>query len=84
VADYLPAVGAMTARVFPAASRITALLEYDPETADDRHIVFEVDVAGLDVAHAAELHWQWSRELFQACPATHACLFGLHVNIRES
>jgi hypothetical protein len=82
VADYLPAVQVMTERVFPNAP-VTVRLEDDPEIVDERHIVFEVDVAGLDVLRYAELHWQWSRELFRVCPPTHVCLFGLHLNIGD-
>ncbi len=69
----------MTRRVFPDARHIATLLEDDPELAGDRHIVFEVEIGALEVARSVDRHWQWSRDLFQVCPARYACLFGLHV-----
>src|SRR5207302_3758916 len=48
VSAYLPAVLAMTQRLFPDARRFAVLVEDDPEIANDRHIVIEVDVTGLD------------------------------------
>lgn len=81
VTDFLQPVLDMTCRVFPDARRVTIRLEDDPELAGDRHIVVGVEVGGLDVARSVERHWQWSRELFQVCPAQHACLFGLHVDM---
>jgi len=79
VADFLHPVLNMTQALFPDARRIEALLEYDPELANDCHIVFEVAVGPREVSHTVDQHWQWSRNLFQLCPATHTCLFGLHV-----
>ena len=83
-ADLLRPVWDMTRRVFPHARRLEALLEDDPELTDDRHIVFEVEVGPVEVASSVERHWQWSRELFQLCPATHVCLFGLHVQVGDA
>ena len=49
---YLPAVLAMTQRLFPDARRLALLVEDDPEIANDRHLVIEVDVSGLDARNA--------------------------------
>jgi hypothetical protein len=84
VADYLAAVWALTEQTFPLASRIRSALYTDPVLVGERHIVFEVTVAGLGVERYAELHWQWSRGLFEACPATHVCLFGLHLEVEDA
>jgi hypothetical protein len=84
VTDYLLPVREMTQRVFPAALSIAPVLEYDPEIERDRHIVFKVEVEGLDVEQLAEIHWEWDRELFKVCPATNVCDFGLHVDLRSA
>jgi hypothetical protein len=84
VADYLPAVWALTERTFPMASSIRPVLDTDPELVGERHVVTEVEVAGLDVSRYADLHWQWSRGLFEVCPAAHVCLFGLHLEVKDT
>lgn len=76
VAEYLPAVLAMTQRIFPCR-RLTVLLEGDPEIANDWHIVFEVDITGLSAEDLLRTHDQWSEGLFQNCPSTHAAVFRL-------
>jgi hypothetical protein len=81
IIDFLYPVLDTTRRVFPDAHRVQVLLEEDPELVGDRHIVFEVAVSPEEVSRSAERHWQWSRELFDVCPATHVCLFGLHVAV---
>jgi hypothetical protein len=77
VAAYLPAVVAMTRRIFPTWP-IKVFLEDDPEIANDWHIVLEVEVPdGVDVDRIVEADWQWSREIFEHCPSTHVCVFRL-------
>ncbi len=83
VSAYLPAVLAMTQRLFPDARRMAVLVEDDPEIANDRHIVLEVDVCGLDPAGYVEVDWRWGRELFQICPAPVVCVFRLGLEIVE-
>ncbi len=84
VTDFLIPVYEMTRRVFPTARRITPVLEYDPEIEDSRCIVFEIVTGPLEASHAVDLRWEWSRELFKVCPATHVCDFGLHMETREA
>lgn len=77
VADYLPAVLAMTRRIFPTWP-IRVFLEDDPEIADDWHIVLEVQTP--EQATAEELFamdQQWVEEIFACCPSTHVCTFRL-------
>jgi hypothetical protein len=77
VAAYLPAVVAMTRRIFPSWP-IKVFLEDDPEIANDWHIVLEVEVPGEpDVDRIVALDWQWSREIFDHCPSTHVSVFRL-------
>ena len=77
VAPYLPAVVAMTRRIFPTWP-IKVFLEDDPEIANDWHIILEVQVpeeATADTLVAA--HDKWIGETAQVCPSTHICLFRL-------
>ena len=83
VGPYLPAVLEMTVRRFPDARRLAVLVEEDPEIANDRHIVIEVDVAGITADQYVEAKWQWGRELFQLCPAPLVCVFRLSLEIIE-
>ena len=46
VTAYLPAMVEMTRRLFPTAA-LAVLVEDDPEIANDRHIVLEVDTNGM-------------------------------------
>jgi hypothetical protein len=81
VGAYLPSVLAMTQRLFPDARRWALLVEDDPEIANDRHIVIEVDVTGLDAEGYAEADFRWGRELFAICPAPLVCVFRLGLDI---
>jgi hypothetical protein len=83
VAPYLPAVLEMTQRRFPNALRLAVLVEEDPEIANDRHIVIEVDVAEITAEQYVDTKWQWGRELFQLCPAPLVCVFRLSLEIVE-
>lgn len=77
VAAYLPAVLAMTRRIFPTWP-IKVFLEGDPEIANEWHIVLEVQLPDdVDVDRAVEARWQWGGEIFEHCPSTHVCFFCL-------
>jgi hypothetical protein len=78
-AAYLPAVVEMTRRIFPTAP-IAVFVEEDPEIADDRHIVLEVQVPqDTGVEELVTTHRQWVDDIFRHCPATHVCVFRLGV-----
>ncbi len=83
VAKALPKVLEMTKRIFPSARRLQVFLEPDPEIADLTFIVFEVEVAGLEVSQAVEAQWQWCRELSQCCPAAREVPIVLGMNLVE-
>jgi hypothetical protein len=84
VAPYLSAVLEMTRQRFPDARRFAVLVEEDPEIADDRHIVIEIDLAGITAEQYVERDEQWGHELFQICPAPLVCVFRLSLAIIES
>ena len=74
--QYLPNVVALARRVFPRAA-MHVHVEGDPELSYNWEIVFEVSADGMEEEEQFQLHRQWTRELFQACPSTHVPLFGL-------
>jgi hypothetical protein len=77
VAAYLPAVLALTRRIFPNWP-IKVLLEDDPEIANDWHIVLEVQVPEHAAAETLlALDEQWVEKIFTCCPSTHVCIFRL-------
>ncbi|HZT80534.1 MAG TPA: hypothetical protein VFA26_09935 [Gemmataceae bacterium] len=76
VTEYLPGVVEMTRRLYPGRTMALVVTE-DPEIADDRHIVLEVDVTGMGVDQLVESHVRWSKEVFDHCPSTHVCVFRL-------
>jgi hypothetical protein len=77
VTAYLPAVLAMTRRIFPTRP-ITVIVTEDPEIANDRHIVFEVEMTGKEeVDELFTTREQWIAEIFEHCPSTRVCVFRL-------
>ena len=80
VADCLPAVLEMTARIFPGGLR-AAIVEDDPEIADDRHILIVVKAKNLEVTEGLEKRWQWHGCLFDCCPAPQVCVFRLDLSV---
>ncbi len=79
VAAYLPAILAMTRRIFPAAP-MRVFLEDDPEIENDWHIIVEVQVPkDATPEFFVETDEQWCSEIFQHCPARYVCIFRLGV-----
>ena len=74
--QYLPNVVALARRIFPQAA-MHIHVEGDPELSYNWEIVFEVSADGLEEEELFQLEQQWTRELFQQCPATHVHLFCL-------
>jgi hypothetical protein len=78
VTTYLPAVIEMTRRIFPN-SPLHVWVSEDPEIANDRHLVLEVNVSGLVVEQLVAGQQSWTAEIFQHCPSTHVCVFRLEM-----
>ena len=77
LAAYLPAVLAMTRRIFQSW-RITVFLEEDLEITGDWYITLEVQVPDDAIPEKlAEMDWQWHGEISQHCPSTHVRIFHL-------
>ncbi len=74
VEKYLPEVVELARQVYPSATRFDIFTEDDPEIADDRHIIFELDVP-LTVEQEGEADRRWGEGLFRICPAPLVCVF---------
>jgi hypothetical protein len=77
VSAYLPAVIEMTRRIFPDAP-LRLYLEDDPEI-PDRYLVLEVDLDSYPAQQCFSNQQNWSREIFQDCPAAHVHIFHLRM-----
>jgi hypothetical protein len=76
VTAYMPAVLEMTRRIYPTAP-MQLIVTDDPEIANDRHIVIEVAVPDWDATQLVASDQQWTRDIFEHCPATHVSVFRL-------
>lgn len=83
VEEFLPKVLELTQRVFPSAAGLNVVVTEDPEIADDKHIVFEVQAVGLDVPQAVASEMRWCREIFDFCPAPLVCVFRLGMRLSD-
>jgi hypothetical protein len=82
VEKYLLPLVEWARQVYPSATRFEVFTEDDPEIANDRHIVFELDVP-LDVEEAVEADRHWHRGVFKIVPAPLVCVFRLSADLRE-
>jgi hypothetical protein len=76
VMPYLRPVLEMTSHVFQGRP-MTVYVDEDPEIANDRHIVIDVEVTGFDAEQMFACQQDWIHHIFQKCPATHVCVFRL-------
>src|SRR5438105_2754725 len=83
VAEYLLPVLEMTQRVFPDARRLEVLVEEDPEIANDRHIVLEVDVPDRSPEQFVASLLPWDEEMIRIVPATVGHIFRLGLDLVE-
>ena len=74
VEQYLLPLIELARQVYPSATRFDVFTEDDPEIANDRHIVFELDVP-LDLEQALEADRHWREGLFRIVPAPLVCVF---------
>jgi hypothetical protein len=76
VEKYLPELVVLARQVYASATRFEVFTEDDPEIANDRHIVFELDVP-FDVEQAMAADRLWHRGVFKIVPAPLVCVFRL-------
>lgn len=82
VAAYLQPILEVTERIFPMTRRRDVLVTEDPEIADDRHIVIEVDVE-LSNEEALAARRQWHEATSACCPTALICVFRLSMDLVE-
>jgi len=80
VEKYLPELVAWAKQVYPSATRFEVFTEDDPEIANDRHIVFELDVP-LSVDQALEADRRWHEGCLRIEPYPVSCVFRKSVNL---
>jgi hypothetical protein len=76
VTDYLACLVRLARRIYPDRP-LKIVVEDDPEIADVRTIVFQVDVGGMDPDACFATTREWNDGLFECCPATHVHAFDL-------
>jgi len=81
VSAELPAVVAMTQRVFPEA-HLRVFLEDDPEIADDWHIIVEAQGLTGSVDDLDHGRIEWVRSLSECSPDSKACIFRLGMEMK--
>jgi hypothetical protein len=74
VEQYLPRLIELARQVYPTATRFEVFTEDDPEIANDRHIVFELDVP-LTVEEALEADRRWGEGWLRIEPYPRSCVF---------
>jgi hypothetical protein len=74
VERYVPELIELARQVYPSATRFEVFTEDDPEIANDRHIVFELDVP-LNAEQSIEADRRWGEGLFRIVPAPLVCVF---------
>jgi hypothetical protein len=74
VEQYLTALIELARQVYPSATRFEVFTEDDPEIANDRHIVFLLDVP-FTLDQALEADRRWGEGLFHIVPAPLVCVF---------
>ena len=61
-----------TQRIFPTARFVKVQIDDDPEIRDDRHILYNVQVAGLSLNESRAARTQWIEELLRVCAPVRA------------
>jgi hypothetical protein len=76
VSAYLDPLLHAARRAFPGAA-LEIDVEDNPEVANDRRIVFRVDVTGWSADEISNAENKWTEDLFRHCPSTHVWIFHL-------
>jgi hypothetical protein len=80
VEQYLAPLIELARQVYPSATRFEVFTEDDPEIANDRHIVFELDVPlSVDQSMRANRRWHEGAIRIEKYPCS--CVFRLSVNL---
>jgi hypothetical protein len=72
-----------THRIFPTARFVKVQIDDDPEIRDDRHILYNVQVAGLSLDESRAAEKQWIEELLRICLPVRAWVFRLRMDLKR-
>ena len=81
VKHYLPAVLELLPRTFPDARRFAVSVDEDPEIADERNIIIDVDVPDINTDEFLAAYRRWHDAASAIVPAPVACVFRLSLNL---
>lgn len=84
VEDCLQPLLEATHRIFPTARYVKVQIDDDPELRDERHILFDVQVAGLSLEQSRAARNQWNQELFRICSPVRSCVFRLFLDLKRA
>ncbi len=79
VEQYLEPLIELTRQVYPTATRFEVFTEDDPEIANDRHIVFDLDVP-VTVEQSLEANSRWGEGWMEIEKYPRSCIFRKSVN----
>lgn len=83
VEDCLQPLLEATQRIFPTARFVKVQIDDDPEIRDLRHILYNVQVAGLALNQSLAAESQWIKELLRICLPVRACVFRLGMDLKR-
>ncbi|HEY7424676.1 MAG TPA: hypothetical protein VH682_10650 [Gemmataceae bacterium] len=83
VEDCLQPLLEATHRIFPTARFVKVQIDDDPEIRDLRHILYNVQVAGLSLDQSRAADNQWTEELLRICSPVRACVFRLRMDLKR-
>ncbi|HEY7154408.1 MAG TPA: hypothetical protein VH575_10660 [Gemmataceae bacterium] len=83
VEDCLQPLWEATHRIFPTARFVKVQIDDDPELRDERHILYDVQVAGLSLDESRAARKQWIAELLRICPPERACTLRLLLDLKR-
>ncbi len=83
VQDCLQPLLEATHRIFPTARFVKVQIDDDPEIRDDRHILYNVQVAGLSLDQSRAARKEWIQELLRICSPILACIFRLRLDLKR-
>lgn len=83
VEDCLQPLLEATHRIFPTVRFVKVQIDDDPEIRDDRHILYNVQVAGLSLEQSRAAGKQWNQELFRICSPVRSCVFRLRLDLKR-
>jgi hypothetical protein len=83
VEDCLQPLLEATHRIFPTARFVKVQIDDDPEIRDDRHILYNVQVAGLSLEQSRAARNQWIEDLFCICSSLRSWIFRLRLDLKR-